>query len=117
MINSKMHEIGILKALGAQNKTIGFIFGLQVFLIAVFTTLFSTLGYALLVNETNDLLVNSLQSFVSGKMIPDLDFLVFRFDIALKNAILVFALTLISFIMPMIKICTLNPINIIKSNT
>lgn len=116
MINSKMYEIGILKALGAKNHTIGFIFGLQIFLIAVLTALLSVIGYALLVDKTNDLLVDSLQSFVSGKMISDLDFLVFRCDIVLKNGILIFFLALISFIVPMIRICMLNPINIIKSD-
>ena len=116
MINSKMYEIGIMKALGAKNKFIGMVFGLQVLFIAVFTIIFAVIGYALLVNKTNDLLVNSLQAFASGKMLTDIDFICYRGDIVLENIGLVFSLALISFIAPMIKICTLNPINIIKNN-
>ena len=39
MIQDKLHDIGILKALGTQNKTIVIIFGLQIFLIAILTSL------------------------------------------------------------------------------
>jgi hypothetical protein len=39
MIKDKMHEIGILKALGTKNTSIGVVFGLQVLLIAILTCL------------------------------------------------------------------------------
>ena len=116
MINSKMQEIGILKALGMKHYIIGFIFGLQVFFIAVCTAVIAVLGYALLVNKTNDLLINSLQTFAFGKMIPNIDFLVFRGDIVIENVLLIFVLAFVSFIVPMIKIWALNPIDIIKNN-
>ena len=74
------------------------------------------LGYALLVNKTNDILVDSLQNFAFGKMIPNLDFIVFRSDIAVENILLIFVLAFVSFIVPMIKIWALNPIDIIKNN-
>lgn len=116
MINSKMQEIGILKALGMKHYIIGLIFGLQVFFIAVCTVVIAVFGYVLLVEKTNDLLINSLQTFAFGKMIPNIDFLVFRSDIVIENIILIFVLAFVSFIVPMIKIWALNPIDIIKNN-
>lgn len=116
LINNKMQEIGILKALGMKNHIIGLIFGLQVLFIALCTSGFTVLGYALLVNKTNDILVDSLQNFAFGKMIPNLDFIVFRSDIAVENILLIFVLAFVSFIVPMIKIWALNPIDIIKNN-
>ena len=44
MIKDKLHEIGILKALGTKNITVGIIFGLQIALIAILTIILSTLG-------------------------------------------------------------------------
>ena len=38
-------DIGILKALGCKNNTIGIVFGLQLLLIAIFTIILSTVGY------------------------------------------------------------------------
>ena len=39
MIKDKLHDIGILKALGCKNHNIGLIFGLQIILIALLTIL------------------------------------------------------------------------------
>lgn len=44
MIKDKYHDIGIIKALGTQNKSIGNIFGIQIFMIAILTILMSILG-------------------------------------------------------------------------
>ncbi len=115
MINDKIKEIGILKAIGAKNRTIGSIFGVQILLISLLTCILSIAGYFLFVNQTNDLLLNSLQTFATEKMIPDLTFLTFRVDIVVQNCVLVLVLAAISYIVPMIKICKLEPVKIIRS--
>ena len=115
MINDKMHEIGILKALGTKNGTIGVVFGLQVMLIALLTCGLSTLGYYLCLDVANDILIESVKSIAPSWPMLDLQFLTFRPRIAVENCILIFALALISLIFPMISIKAIKPVKIIKT--
>ena len=115
MINSKMHEIGILKALGTKNGAIGMVFGLQVALIAVITCILSVTGYYYIVGFANRVLIESLQRLAPSSVVLDLDFLVFQPDIAMANCILTCALAVISLIIPMVKIKTIKPVRIIKA--
>lgn len=114
MIHDKMKEIGILKAIGKKDRNIGAIFGMQILLIFLVTAVLSVSGYALFVSKVNDLLVNSLQTLSSGKMIHGLTFLSFSTDIVIWNVILILVLTLISYVVPMIKIRRLDPVKIIR---
>ena len=113
MIKSKMHEIGILKALGTKNSTIGAVFGLQVVLIAILTCVLSTVGYYYIVGVANDVLFESMKRFATGNVVVDLDFLTFKPEIAVENCILILALA--SLIIPMIKIKAIKPVKIIKA--
>lgn len=115
LIKSKIQQIGILKAIGAKSKTIGLVFGIQILLIAVLTALLSLLGYYVFIDFTNDLLLSSFQTVISGKMILDLDFIAFSPAVVLQSCILIFVLAIISFIYPMIKIRKLDPVNIMKT--
>jgi ABC-type antimicrobial peptide transport system permease subunit len=115
MINDKMHEIGILKALGTKNNSIGIVFGLQVVLIAVLTCVLATLGYYFFIDFANDVLIESLKRLAPSSVVLDLDFLTFKPTVALVNCVLVFALSLVSLIIPMIKIKAIKPVKIIKA--
>lgn len=115
MIRGKMHEIGILKALGTKNGAIGVVFGLQVALIAVMTCALSTVGYYYIVGFANRVLIGSLQRLAPSSVVLDLDFLVFQPDIAAANCILTAILSVIALIVPMIKIKTIKPVRIIKA--
>ena len=115
MINDKMHEIGIMKALGTKNSSIGAIFGLQVALIAILTCILATAGYYFFIDLANDVLIESLMRLAPGHVVLDLDFLTFQPKIALENCVLVGALALISLIFPMIKIKAIKPVKIIKA--
>jgi hypothetical protein len=114
MIKDKMHEIGILKALGTQNGTIATVFGLQVLLIAIFTCVLATLGYYYFIDLANDVLIGSLKN-LTERVVLDLDFLTFQKSIARDNCILVFVLAFMALIAPMIKIKVIKPVKIIKS--
>ena len=116
MINDKMHEIGILKALGTKNIAIAFIFGLQIFLIALFSCVISTIGYYIFIGFSNDLLIDSILSFSPKLIIMKLDFLQFKFSIASSNCSLIVVLSLISFIIPMVKVKLIEPVKIIKTS-
>lgn len=115
MIQEKMREIGILKAIGAKNGTIGRMFGGQILLIALVTAVLSVLGYGLLIGKTNDLLIRSLQMVASGRMISDLPFLTFRPGIAVQNCLLILLLSLVSCWIPMYRIRKLDPVKIIRT--
>ncbi len=115
MINDKMHEIGILKALGAKNSSIGVIFGLQVALIAILTCILATAGYYFFIDLANDVLIESLTRLAPQSIVLDLDFLTFQSDIALTNCALIALLTVISLVVPFIKIRFIEPVKIIKS--
>ena len=115
MIKDKMHEIGILKALGTKNNSIGVVFGLQVTLIAILTCLLSTVGYYFFIDIANDVLIESLKRLAPSQVVLDLDFLTFKPVVALVNCVLVCALSLVSLVIPMIKIKAIKPVKIIKA--
>lgn len=115
MIKDKMHEIGILKALGTQNGTIGTVFGLQVLLIALLTCALSVVGYYYFIDLANNVLIESLKRLAPTHLVLDLDFLTFQPKIAIQNCILIVVLAIVSVIPSMIKIKVIKPVKIIKA--
>lgn len=115
MIRSKMHAIGILKALGTKNETIGIVFGTQVFLIAALTCIIATLGYYFFIDMANTILIKSLIRLTPDNIMLDLEFLSFMPETAIMDCILVMALAAISLVLPMIKIKRIKPVKIIKT--
>ena len=110
-----MHEIGILKALGTKNSTIGAVFGLQVVLIAILTCVLSTVGYYYIVGVANDVLFESMKRFATGNVVLDLEFFTFMPRVALEDCALIGILAMISMLIPMIKIKAIKPVKIIKA--
>lgn len=115
MITDKMHDIGILKALGTKNRTIVTVFGIQVGLIVILTCLMSTVGYYLFVDVANDVLINSIRAIAPTWIVLDLQCLVYDPTIAFFNCLLVIGLAGASLIFPMIKIKAIKPVKIIKA--
>ena len=115
MIKDKMYDIGILKALGTQNKSVVVVFGLQIILIAIVTILLSTIGYYFFIDLANDILITSLKELAPGRVMLDLNFLTFKLDVAGFNIVLIIMLALVSLIIPMIKIKKIKPVKIIKT--
>lgn len=114
-INDKMHEIGIMKALGAKNGTVGVVFGLQVALIALLTCFMSVAGYFIFIGVANDVLVESLQQLAPFHVVLDLEFLTFQPIVAMVNCLLVVFLAAVSLVAPMLKIKAIKPVKIIKT--
>ena len=115
MINDKMHDIGIMKALGTKNGSIATVFGMQVLLIVILTCVMATLGYFLFIGVANDVLIESLKRLAPGMVMMDLEFLTFVPEIAVENGILVCILSFVAMIIPMIKIKAIKPVKIIKT--
>lgn len=104
-----------MKALGTKNGAIVIVFGLQVFLVALLTAGLSTVGYYYFIDFANDVLFQSMQQLVPKQIVLDLDFFVYMPKVALTNCLLVFALSAISLITPMLKIKVIKPVKIIKA--
>lgn len=115
MIRDKLHEIGIMKALGTDRTTINVIFGLQIGLIAVFTCVVSTLGYYFLIGPANELFILSLREMVPSQLVLDLDVLVFLPKVVAENVLLIAILSVISLVVPMARIGKIQPVKIINA--
>lgn len=115
MIHDKLHEIGILKALGTDRVTINIIFGLQIALIAVFTCVVSILGYRFLIEPANELFIISLREMVPSQLVLDLDVLVYIPRVVWENVLLVVILSIVSLVVPMAKIGRIQPVKIINT--
>ena len=115
MIHDKLHEIGILKALGTDRLTINIIFGLQIALIAIFTCVVSTLGYRFLIEPANELFILSLREMVPSQLVLDLDVLVYSPRVVWENVLLVAILSVVSLLVPMTKIGRIQPVKIINT--
>ena len=114
MIKDKMHDIGVLKALGSKNRTIVAIFGLQLLLVAILTCLLSCLGYFIFSDLTNNLLLNSLTQLSKGRTFQNLSFISFSTPIVLVTSAITIVLSLFSLFIPMIRIRKIKPVKIIK---
>ena len=115
MINDKMKEIGILKALGVKNAPLSLIFGLQILLIALLTCVMTTAGQYLFIDLANDVLIESLKKLASSYIVMDLQFLTFQPNIAVANCMLIWVLSMVSIVFPMVKIKEIKPVKIIKA--
>lgn len=115
MVTDKMHDIGILKALGTKNSAISTVFGMQVMLIALLTSVMSTIGYFIFVDTANTVLFKSLLRLAPLNVVLDLDFLTFKPAIAAFNCAAIFALAFLALLLPLIKIKLIKPVKIIKA--
>ena len=115
MVNDKMHEIGILKALGSKNISVACIFGIQVALIATLTCIVSSIGYYYFVGYANEVLIGSLSEMLPNYNIVKVELLSFTPSIAVGNCMMVFILAFISTVIPFLKIHNIKPVKIIKA--
>lgn len=115
MIRDKLHEIGIMKALGTDRGTINTIFGVQIGLIALFTCLIAGAGYYFLVEPANTLFILSLREMVPSQLVLDLDVLVFLPKVLGATVLLIVLLAIISLAAPMSKIGKIRPVQIINN--
>ncbi len=115
MIRDKLHEIGILKALGTGTGTVCFIFGLQIALVALFTCLISTVGYYALIDFANLVLVESMKELVPSQLVLEMRFLAFDLEVLLRNYALIVILSAVSLFTPIRRISKIQPVQIIKA--
>lgn len=114
-IKSKMYEVGVMKALGCKLSRFFVIFGLHTLLIAVATIVVSVVGYVAFANVANRILVESLKVIAPARIMLDLQFIKFDWQLALINSAAVVLISIVSTTIPIILLKRIKPITIIKA--
>ena len=115
LVKGRKYEIGILKALGARNIELAVIFGLQIIIAAVLIVVLYVLGAVVFTDVANSILIKSLAELAPNDFIIDIKILALNPIDILKNSALVVGIVLVSFILPIIKLRVLKPLDIVKA--
>ena len=114
-VRRRMHEIGIIRALGGRTKHISRSFILQVFYAGIITCTLSILGMIFLDGIINSILLEGLMTFLGTEQISHLVIIKFNPFITLIDIVTVLVITLIAAMVPILSIHKIKPIKIIKS--
>ena len=114
-IKSKMYEVGVMKALGCKLSSFFVIFGLHTLLIAFTTIVAFVVGYVAFANVSNHILLESLKAITPTKIMLDLQFIKFDWQLALINSAVVVFISIVSTIIPIILLRRIKPVTIIKA--
>ena len=112
-IKKNIYEIGVLKALGTKVFDIGKIFIVQIGLIGLGVSVFSIAGIYFVSMLTNSLLIIAFEDFLTITIFG-LEVITPKAGIISFDLTLVFIISLISSIIPLIYLKKLKPLNILK---
>jgi len=115
LIKERRYQIGILKALGIKDRDLLILFGIQIVLLISLILIMYYLGSVMFIGLSNDILVKSLIELAPNHFIMDIDVLYLKFSFIFRNSVLVIIIVLLSFVVPLIKLKSLKPTNIIKA--
>jgi ABC-type antimicrobial peptide transport system permease subunit len=114
-IRKRYQEIGIMKALGASTKSVGFIFGLQTILAGIVISVISTLMLIFLCNPINQQLSNRMLEFIGNTELGALEILKPNVITIIINICVISVITAISSVFPIRKIHKIKPRQIINN--
>ncbi len=114
-IRDKIKDIGILKALGARNSDLMCIFGFRIAVAGLLMAVLYILGSFVFIGLANRILVLSLNELVKNAVVMDLDFLIAKGGYLLGNCLLALGILLLSFVVPMLRLRSIKPTNVIKA--
>ena len=106
-ISNNKREIGILRALGAKTSDIYKIFYLEIFIVGLFAFVISNV-----ISYFSVLIVNNI---ISSNLFIHIKPVMFRIDTIYVLFIVLMCLTIISFVIPLLKISKMKPIDLISS--
>ena len=106
-ISNNKKEIGILRALGAKTSDIYKIFYLEIFIVGLFAFVISNV-----ISYFSVLIVNNI---ISSDLFVHIRPVMFRVDTIYILFIVLLCLTFISFVIPLLKISKMKPIDLISS--
>lgn len=115
-IRKHKYEIGVILALGGNNKTITKIFLSQIFLVGILISILSGLALILLTQPIDTMIINKMLEFIKDPAISSLTIINLNIPILVIDIGIVLIVTLISAIIPTLYLRNIKPINIIKSS-
>ena len=115
-IRKRRYEIGVLKALGANSKNVALIFSIQMLMVGITICVLSSCMLAFLCAPINLQLSNELLKFVGNTDLQTIQVIQANGWLISLNALTIFAITLLSCILPFIRLNKMKPKNIILNN-
>lgn len=112
-IKKNLYEIGVLKALGTKSIDISIIFITQIIIVGLGVILVSILGIKVFSDFSNKLLIKSFEDFMTIKIF-NLKIIPVKAGTMSFDLSLMFLVTLVSSIIPLIYLRALKPLNILK---
>lgn len=115
LVRDRKYEIGILKALGARDCDLVLLLGVQIILLLFLIVLLYILGSVVFIDFANEVLIRSLLELAPDSFLLDIKVLYVNPKHFLVNGVLTAVIVFTSFIIPLIKLRKLKPVNIIKA--
>lgn len=115
LVRERKYEIGILKALGTKNSELITIFGVEILLEIILIIIMYNLGSIIFIDFSNDVLIKSLMELAPNNFLMDIKVLFINKIDLIRNSILVILIVFASFILPIIKLRSLKPLDIVKA--
>jgi ABC-type antimicrobial peptide transport system permease subunit len=115
LVKERKYEIGILKALGTRDRDLVCIFGIQIILEIILIVFMYNLGSILFVDLSNDILIRSLMELAPNNLVVDVEILFINLKDLISNSILAMFIVIVSFVLPIIKLRKLKPLDIVKA--
>ena len=114
-IKKRYYEIGVLKALGATTKNVGFIFSLQTLLAGTIISIVSTIMLLTLCTPINMTISSRLLEFVNDESIGIVKVLQIHLPTIIANILIILFVTIMSCIIPILRLNKIKPKNIIAN--
>ena len=115
-IKKRYYEIGVMKALGASTKSVGFIFGLQTILAGVVVCVASTFMLLFLCDPINLQLSNKLLEFIGNSNLGVISIIKPNVVTIIVNILAISIISLVSCLIPIRRIHKIKPKNIINKD-
>ena len=112
--NSK-YKIGVMKSLGTKNIDLVHIFSLDLLLVLISSIVLSICLSNVFVDLANVVLANSIQNLANESLFYKVDLLYLKPFYLLINSLIMIVIVFISFLVEVIKLRKIKPINIIKA--
>lgn len=114
-IKKKYYEIGVLKALGATTKNVGFLFSLQTILAGIIICIISNIALFTMCSPINFIISEKLLAFVSNNNLGPLNILQFNIPTVIANTLVILLVTTLTCVIPLLKLHRIKPKNIIAN--
>ncbi len=113
-VRSRVHEIGVMRSLGAGSSSVAGIFLLQMLFAGVVVCLVTVIGQAGLITVVNGLVTAGLASFMHNGSFRNMVLIRFNGAMMAISLAAVVAITMLSVVIPLIKLSRIKPMQILR---